>query len=123
MNNQEHMSMNSSSQHHSMMHGGQMMDMGNLKQKFWTSLILAVPILFLAPAMGKSLPFQFQFPGSEIVVVIFATALFFYGGAIFLKGAVAELKNHHPEMMTLISLVITTAYVYSIYAFIQRDVL
>ncbi|MBA1434833.1 cadmium-translocating P-type ATPase [Lactobacillus bombi] len=117
------MSMNSSSQHHSMMHGGQMMDMGNLKQKFWTSLILAVPILFLAPAMGKSLPFQFQFPGSEIVVVIFATALFFYGGAIFLKGAVAELKNHHPEMMTLISLGITTAYVYSIYAFIQRDVL
>ena len=49
-----------------MMHGNKMMDMGNLKQKFWISLVLALPILFLSPAMGISLPFQFSFNGSEL---------------------------------------------------------
>ncbi len=106
-----------------MMHGNHMMHMGNLKQKFWISVILSLPILFLAPAMGVHLPFQFSFPGSEWVVVIFATILFVYGGEPFLKGAYYELKSKKPEMMTLISLGITTAYVYSLYAFIQNDLL
>ena len=106
----------------SMMQGGSMMHMGNLRQKFWLSLILAVPILFLSPAMGIHLPFQFQFPGSDFVVVIFATALFFYGGAPFLKGAQAELKQRRPEMMTLISLGITVSYVYSLYAFLVNNI-
>lgn len=106
-----------------MMHGNHMMHMGNLKQKFWISVILSLPILFLAPAMGVHLPFQFSFFGSEWVVVIFATILFVYGGEPFLKGAYYELKSKKPEMMTLISLGITTAYVYSLYAFIQNDLL
>lgn len=106
-----------------MMHGNHMMHMGNLKQKFWISVILSLPILFLAPAMGVRLPFQFSFPGSEWVVVVFATILFVYGGEPFLKGAYYELKSKKPEMMTLISLGITTAYVYSLYAFIQNDLL
>lgn len=106
-----------------MMHGNHMMHMGNLKQKFWISVILSLPILFLAPAMGVHLPFQFSFPGSEWVVVIFATILFVYGGEPFLKGAYYELKSKKPEMMTLISLGITTAYVYSLYAFIQNNLL
>lgn len=106
-----------------MIHGNHMMHMGNLKQKFWISVILSLPILFLAPAMGVHLPFQFSFPGSEWVVVIFATILFVYGGEPFLKGAYYELKSKKPEMMTLISLGITTAYVYSLYAFIQNDLL
>lgn len=106
-----------------MMHGGQMMHMGNLKQKFWVSLILALPILFLAPAMGVKLPFQFSFPGSQWVVLIFATILFIYGGQPFLKGAYSELKAKQPEMMTLISLGISTAYLYSLYAFVQNELL
>ena len=106
-----------------MMHGNQMMDMGNLKQKFWISLVLALPILFLSPAMGISLPFQFSFNGSEWIVALFATILFFYGGEPFLKGAFYELKAKRPEMMTLISLGIVTAYVYSIYAFVENNIL
>ena len=106
-----------------MMHGNKMMDMGNLKQKFWISLVLALPILFLSPAMGISLPFQFSFNGSEWIVALFATILFFYGGEPFLKGAFYELKAKRPEMMTLISLGIVTAYVYSIYAFVENNIL
>lgn len=128
MNHDSSMQMNHSQQMNMgggdmMMHGNHMMHMGNLKQKFWVSLILSLPILFLAPAMGVHLPFQFSFPGSEWVVVIFATILFIYGGEPFLKGAYYELKSKKPEMMTLISLGITTAYVYSLYAFIQNDLL
>ncbi|WP_259334989.1 copper-translocating P-type ATPase [Lactobacillus bombicola] len=111
------------SDHKMMMHGGQMMQMGNLKQKFWWSFILALPILLLSPAMGFNLPVQFSFPGSDWLVVIFATILFWYGGEIFLRGAYAELKQKKPEMMTLISLGIVTAYLYSLYAFIQNNLL
>ena len=106
-----------------MMHGGHMMHMGNLKRKFWLSLILSLPIIFLSPAMGVHLPFQFSFPGSEWVVAIFATVLYFYGGEPFLSGAFYEIKAKKPEMMTLISLGITTAYIYSIYAFVENNLL
>ena len=96
--NQHQQHQMSMSSHDQMMHGGQMMHMGNLKQKFWNSLFLAVPILFMAPAMGLHLPFQFQFAGSDILVVLLATILFIYGGSPFLKGAVAELKARQPEI-------------------------
>lgn len=142
MNHQDHMNMNHdmknmnmSSKDHDMkgmdmssggdmmMHGGHMMHMGNLKKKFWVSLILSLPILFMSPAMGMHLPFQFSFPGSNWIVVIFATILFFYGGEPFLKGAYYELKDKRPEMMTLIALGITTSYVYSLYAFVENYLL
>ena len=109
--------------HDMMMHGGHMMHMGNLKKKFWVSVILSLPIIFLSPAMGVHLPFQFSFPGSEWVVVIFATVLYFYGGEPFLSEAYYEIKDKKPEMMTLISLGITTAYIYSLYAFVKNDLL
>ena len=109
--------------HDMMMHGGHMMHMGNLRKKFWVSVILSLPIIFLSPAMGVHLPFQFSFPGSEWVVVIFATVLYFYGGEPFLSGAYYEIKDKKPEMMTLISLGITTAYIYSLYAFVKNDLL
>ena len=106
-----------------MMHGGHMMHMGNLKKKFGVSVVLSLPIIFLSPAMGVHLPFQFSFSGSEWVVALFATILYFYGGQPFLSGAYYEIKAKKPEMMTLISLGITTAYIYSLYAFIKNDLL
>ena len=109
--------------HDMMMHGGHMMHMGNLKKKFWVSVLLSLPIIFLSPAMGVHLPFQFSFTGSDWVVGIFATILYFYGGEPFLSGAFYEIKDKKPEMMTLISLGITTAYIYSIYAFVKNDLL
>lgn len=94
--------------------------MGNLKQKFIISLILAIPIILLSPMMGMEMPFNFTFPGSDWVVLVLSTILFFYGGAPFLFGAKDELKKKSPAMMTLISLGITTAYLYSLYAFIMN---
>ena len=40
-------------------------------------LILAIPIIVLSPMMGFQLPFQFTFPGSDWLVLILATVLFF----------------------------------------------
>src|SRR5699024_11494916 len=42
-----------------------------------------------------------------------STFIFFYGGWPFLTGAVDELKDKNPGMMTLIGLAILVAYVYS----------
>ncbi|HBI2116892.1 TPA: copper/silver-translocating P-type ATPase CopB [Enterococcus faecium] len=103
-------------------HGGMdhSMHMGNFKQKFWLSLILAIPIILFSPMMGMEFPFQVTFPGSDWLVLILATILFIYGGQPFLSGAKMELKQKSPAMMTLITMGITVAYIYSVYSFIAN---
>ena len=96
------------------------MHMGNFKQKFWLSLILAIPIILFSPMMGMEFPFQITFPGSEWVVLVLATILFVYGGQPFLSGAKMELQQKSPAMMTLIAMGITVAYVYSVYSFVAN---
>src|SRR5699024_4263455 len=90
---------------------------GDFKKKFFVSLIFAVPIIFLAPMMGIELPFQFTFPGSDWLVLVLATILYFYGGQPFISGAKEEVKARKPGMMTLITMGISVAYFYSLYAF------
>ncbi|MDJ1650153.1 MULTISPECIES: copper-translocating P-type ATPase [Gordonibacter] len=95
----------------------------DLKRRFFVSLVLSVPVLLLSPPMGMALPFSLAFPGSDWVVAVLATVLYGYGGWPFLRGAVGELRRRQPAMMTLVALGITTAYIYSVYAFVQRSVL
>ncbi|KRN94545.1 heavy metal translocating P-type ATPase [Companilactobacillus kimchiensis] len=121
--NMDHEKMDMSGGHNMMMHGGHMMDMGDLRQKFWISLIMAIPVFILSPFMGLHLPFQFQFPGSDWIVLILSTALYFYGGKPFLTGAKGELAEKKPAMMTLITMGISVAYIYSLYAFVENDLL
>jgi Cu2+-exporting ATPase len=87
------------------------------RRKFWVSLVLSIPVLLysmgLQMMLGISLP---AFPGSQWLAPVFAVLVFLYGGLPFLKMAVPELKNRQPGMMTLISLAITVAFVYSIAA-------
>jgi len=108
---------------HMMMHGGHMMDMGDLRKKFWISLVLAIPVFILSPFMGINLPFQAHFPGSDWVVLILASILFFYGGKPFITGARGELAEKQPAMMTLITMGISVAYIYSLYAFVMNDLI
>ncbi|MBJ8320412.1 heavy metal translocating P-type ATPase [Staphylococcus pseudintermedius] len=90
---------------------------GNFKMKFFVSLIFAIPIIIFSPMMGVQLPFQFTFPGSDWMVLILATILFIYGGQPFLVGAKGEIASKKPGMMTLVTLGISVAYIYSLYAF------
>ncbi|NCB27721.1 MAG: copper-translocating P-type ATPase, partial [Bacteroidia bacterium] len=57
-------------------HLGHMSHMGNLKQKFWISLIITIPIILLSTFMGERLPLQFSFPGSDWVVLVLSSVLF-----------------------------------------------
>ncbi|WP_444541828.1 copper-translocating P-type ATPase [Apilactobacillus xinyiensis] len=105
-----------------MMHGGHMMHMGNLKRKFWISLILMILILIMSPMMGAKLPFQVTFAGSDYIVAILSTILFVYGGKPFFSGAKGEFSSKKPGMMSLIALGITVAYLYSIYAVLVNNI-
>ncbi|WP_241962447.1 heavy metal translocating P-type ATPase, partial [Staphylococcus saprophyticus] len=102
-------------------HSGHAHHHGNFKAKFFVSLIFAIPIIFLSPMMGVNLPFQFTFPGSEWVVLILSTILFFYGGKPFLSGGKDEIATKKPGMMTLVALGISVAYIYSLYAFYMNN--
>lgn len=85
------------------------------KDKFWLSFILTIPVLLYSEMIQRWLNFTPPtFPGSQYVPFVLSTVIFFYGGAVFIKGAWGELKAKLPGMMTLISLAIITAYVYSI---------
>ena len=103
--------------------GGMMMHGANLKRRFFVSLVLTIPVLLLSSPMGLALPITLSFPGSDWLVAVLATVLFAYGGWPFLRGAADELRRRAPAMMTLVALGITTAYVYSMYAFVMGSVL
>ena len=86
-------------------------------RKFWVSLILTIPVLLYAEIsttlFGLTMP---VFYGSEYLPFVLGSIVFFYGGTIFLKGALNEINARLPGMMTLISLAITAAYLWSVYA-------
>lgn len=85
------------------------------RSKFWTSMLLTLPVLVYSDSIQNWLRFTPpSFSGSEFVPFVLGTVLFFYGGLVFIKGAWSELKAKKPGMMTLISMAISVAYVYSI---------
>ena len=93
-------------------HGAMIAD---FRRRFWVSLALTVPIVALSPMIQHWLGLRdaLAFPGSDYVLFALSSVVFFYGGWPFLKGLVAELRDRRPGMMTLISLAISVAYVYS----------
>lgn len=119
MNHSNHMHHDNHESHNH--HSGHAHHHGNFKVKFFVSLIFGIPIIFLSPLMGVNLPFQFTFPGSEWVVLILSTILFFYGGKPFLSGGKNEIAEKKPGMMTLVALGISVAYIYSLYAFYMNN--
>lgn len=85
------------------------------KDKFWISLLLTIPVLAYSEMIQHWLNFTPPaFSGSQYVPFVLSTVIFFYGGMVFIKGAMSELKAKLPGMMTLISLAIITAYAYSV---------
>lgn len=87
--------------------------LADFKKRFFVSLILTFPILILSPAIQGYLGFEFIFPGSNFLLFLLSTAVYFYGGNPFLKGIKDELHEKNPGMMTLIAVAISVAYFYS----------
>lgn len=84
------------------------------RNKFWLTLLLSIPTVIWSGMIqqwfGYAAP---RFPGSAYVAAVFGTAVYFYGGWPFLQGGYRELRDRLPGMMTLISLAITVAFLYS----------
>jgi Cu2+-exporting ATPase len=94
-------------------HAGHSVSM--FRDKFWGSLILTLPTVVWSPMVQEWLGFTAPgFTGSRFIPAVFGTILFFYGGLVFLRGAIGEIRNRLPGMMTLISLAITVAFVFSV---------
>src|SRR5512134_1727665 len=85
--------------------------------RFWWSLLLSIPVLLYSEMIQMWLGFMPPtFPFSEWIPFVFSVIVFAYGGVPFLNMAVPELQERKPGMMTLISLAISVAFIYSVAA-------
>jgi Cu2+-exporting ATPase len=84
------------------------------RDRFWISLILTIPVLIWSPDLQEWLGYEAPtFPGSDLVPAILGSLVFLYGGSVFLRGAIPELRARQPGMMTLIAMAILVAFVTS----------
>jgi Cu2+-exporting ATPase len=87
------------------------------RRRFWVSTLLSIPVLVFSPAVQDFLNYSVSaFPGSFWITPVFSVIVFIYGGIPFIEMAVPEIKKRKPGMMTLISLAIGVAFIYSLAA-------
>ena len=88
------------------------------RKRFWICLVLSVPVLLYSSAVqgffGFSMPI---FPGSQLITPVISVIIFLYGGIPFIRMAGPEIRSRKPGMMTLITLAIGVAFVYSLAAY------
>src|SRR4051812_21092267 len=81
-------------------HAGHSVEM--FREKFWGTLLLSMPTIVWAPMIQHW--FAYAAPGgpaaSRWVPAMFGALVFGYGGSVFIRGAVAELRDRLPGMMT-----------------------
>ena len=84
------------------------------RDKFWISLLLTIPTLIWGHMLQRAFNYSPPaVPGAMWIPAVFGTAAFLYGGVPFLQGAIRELRDRLPGMMTLIALAISVAFVFS----------
>jgi Cu2+-exporting ATPase len=103
-------------------HAGHSVEM--FRRKFRGTLLLSLPTIAWAPTIQHW--FGYQAPGgapaSRWVPAVFGTLVFAYGGWVFIKGAIGEIRDRLPGMMTLISLAISVAFLFSLaVTLVSRD--
>lgn len=85
------------------------------RDRFWITLILSVPTLIWSDMVQHVAGFTApSFPGAGYIPAVFGTAVYLYGGSVFVLSGLRELGDRLPGMMTLISLAITVAFVFSV---------
>ena len=94
-------------------HAGHSVEM--FRDRFWITLLLTIPTLLWSEMIQEWFGFTAPtFAGSRYIPAIFGTAVYLYGGWVFLAGGVRELGDRLPGMMTLISLAISVAFAFSL---------
>ena len=93
-------------------HAGHGDHAAQFRDRFWWSLLLALPVVgfssMFAGLLGYPLP-----SGTGWISPVLGTVVFFYGGWPFLTGAASEIKSRQPGMMLLVAMAITVAFVAS----------
>lgn len=93
------------------------MHVEEIRRNAIVSTVLTIPVVLYSKSVQELLGFSMpKFTGSEWITPALSTALFTYSGPFFFKGAVGELKLKKPGMMTLVSLAVSVAFLYSMYA-------
>ncbi|MFQ5759296.1 MAG: heavy metal translocating P-type ATPase, partial [Candidatus Bathyarchaeia archaeon] len=94
--------------HHAMMEA-------DMKKRFFVTLFFTVPILILSPTIQKWLNFSIpEFPGSDYVLFLVSSIVVFYGGLVFYRGAYKSLKIRALDMNVLVTIAVTSGYLYSV---------
>jgi P-type Cu2+ transporter len=95
-------------------HGGHGDHAAQFRDRFWLTLVLAVPVVVwshhVQMLLGYTAP---TVPGQDLIGPVLGSIIFFYGGWPFLTGGWQELRARTPGMMLLITLAITVAYLAS----------
>ena len=98
---------------HSDGHGSHGDHAAQFKDRFWWSLVLAVPVVAFSRMFARLLGYDLP-AGTAWVAPVFGTIVFIYGGWPFLSGAIAEIRARQPGMMLLVGLAISVAFVASL---------
>ena len=94
-------------------HAGHSVEM--FRDRFWLTLALTIPTLAWSDMIQHWFGFRAPvFPGSAYIPAVFGTAVYVYGGWVFLASGIRELRDRLPGMMTLISLAISVAFFFSL---------
>ncbi|RLE09171.1 MAG: heavy metal translocating P-type ATPase [Candidatus Aminicenantes bacterium] len=83
------------------------------KKRFWISLVITFPVLLFSEMIQTWFGFRLEILFQKWILFLLSSSIYFYGGWPFLKGAVQEIRNRRPGMMTLIGTAISVAFFYS----------
>jgi P-type Cu+ transporter len=100
-------------------------ELGAMTRRFWLSLILTVPLFFLAMAeMIPGRPLRHLLPAGWLrwVQLFLATPVVLWGGWPFFRRGWASIVNRSLNMFTLIAIGTGTAYGYSVVATLFPDI-
>ena len=93
-------------------HAGHSVSM--FRDRFWLAFVLTIPTLVWGHMLPRALHYAPPaVPGARWIAPVFGTVVFCYGGSPFLQGALRELRDRLPGMMTLIALAISVAFLFS----------
>lgn len=85
-------------------HGGHGDHAAQFRDRFWLTLVLAVPVVIwshhVQMLLGYTAP---TVPGEAFIGPVLGSVIFFYGGWPFLTGGVSELRARRPGMMLLVT--------------------
>ena len=96
-------------------HGGHDKHAGHdpemFRRRFWLSLLLTIPVVLFSETVQDWFGYTLDgVPANGAVSPVLGTAIFLYGGPVFLIGGWREVQDRQPGMMLLISLAIGVAF-------------